>query len=164
MRVWLKTRNGMIVAASALVVVIAILSIALSGDSGNSGTSGMTPGSEEAANPDVSPEQRCVDLWNNDAGNASSGVNWAETLQRAGEMYVSVGFAADFPDKCLFTLAQPNYDTVTQFIESDPANTPGNVHTSGPSGGGSVSGLSEETKQWNATVAEDGTLTLTGGN
>lgn len=74
-----------------------------------------------------------------------------------GDAYVSVGFAADFPDKCLVTFAFPSTDDTLQFIESGGSSPMGpfSVPTNG-----TVGGLPESTKDWNATLSEDGTLRL----
>lgn len=104
-------------------------------------------------------EQRCVDLWNSSTG-SSSGAQWLQMFSRTGDFYGSVGFAEDYPDKCLYTFSNPNSDMAVQFIEADPELTPGGAPTSGPQTG-APGDLPDSVKQWNVQVnSSDGTLTL----
>lgn len=78
-------------------------------------------------------------------------------MSAAGDVYFAVGFNENFADKCLYTMATAT-GAVSQFSEvgSGPQG-PISIVTLGE---GSVNDLDEATKDWNASLASDGTLTL----
>jgi hypothetical protein len=104
-------------------------------------------------------EQRCVKLWNQDAENASTVQSEAVSLASAGRVYVSVGFAADYPDLCLVTLVSPSVRTGMQFLESDTPGGSGEVYM--PEGTVDPTNLDPSLKNWNAEADDSGYLRLT---
>jgi hypothetical protein len=145
---------GGVVAALLLTVVLALGS---NDDSADADT--KTADAEvvtETVDEGPPPEERCVDLWN--GADAETARGMGSVYRSMGDAYVSVGFADDFPDKCMITVAYPSQDRVSQFIES--GSTGGPLGPFGAPSTGNISDLPESTKDWNASMAENGTVTL----
>ena len=149
-------QHGKLIAAAviAAAVIAAILVVVISAGNSNASTD---PGDRVAVRQPAGPppEQRCVDLWNSEANDI--GHQLVGPQVRFGDVYVTVDFAADYPDKCLVTAAFPRTNRSMQFIEA------GGTGTNEPytmMGSGSATNLPASTKNWNATITEDGQLTL----
>jgi type II secretory pathway pseudopilin PulG len=108
-------------------------------------------------------EQRCVDLWNADTRENNLPGGYVDTatgsVSSARDLYVSVGFADDFPDKCLVTVVGSATGTAIQFTETSEAGPAGLGHWSLPRTGNS-STVPQGAKDFNATVDDDGIITL----
>lgn len=149
------------VASLAAVLVLVIGLLALIGGSDESGSDGLAsndPQLDESASSSPPPEQACVDLWNNSDGNHLSRIS--SLAEGGGEVLASVGFSAEFPDRCLVTIVfVDRFDSLTiQFQESQ-------ADLGGPLGGpfrelgfGPVTEFPDSAKQYNATVSPEGTL------
>ena len=147
-----KARAAVFVALAALVVAPVVILLAGSGNS--TPVSDLGEAGQRDPESNELPEQRCVEAWNAEdhPGRTVAGVG----LGQARDIYVSVLFAADFPDKCLVTVAIADSNSAFQFIESrgEPPWRP--VEGSIP-----VSSLDSQTKAWNATVTDpDGAIEL----
>jgi hypothetical protein len=105
------------------------------------------------------PEERCVELWNGSANDGLSASVVGPYARNAGDVYVSVGFAADFPDRCLITVGVPSADRAIQYIEGGVGfpESPYGVANVGE-GVDSVSQLPPSAKQWNAHALSDGSI------
>lgn len=122
---------------------------------------GDTKGSKESSGPaaDAASEnsdlQRCVDSWNAAARSGQgSNANFGKLWLGPTEKYAAVGFSADFPDRCLVTLADPDLDGAAQFQESGEGGWLMTGDTATPSD------IPESAKRWNATRAGEGSLSL----
>ena len=69
---------------------------------------------------------------------------------------MSVGYAADYQDKCLITVVVPEFHVASQFLQT------GGESPLGPFRQEQVepAALPASVKQWNATLGSEGTLTL----
>lgn len=139
----------------AAVALAAVVMIAALGDESEEATPSLA--SEDGLPEDgPAPEQGCVDLWNNGDGNHISRIE--RFAEGGGEVLASVGYSAEFRDRCLVTVVVVDQITspTFQFMESR-----GDV--GGPFrelGYGRVTDFPESARQYNATVAPDGTLSL----
>lgn len=82
----------------------------------------------------------------------------AASFVRGGDVYVSVGFAADYPDECLVTLSAPGMHIAMQFIENRSSYNGDGYQTSG--GELDPNSLDPSLTNWNADVVSDGTISL----
>lgn len=71
-----------------------------------------------------------------------------------GAGYASIGFAADYRDKCQITVSFPNAESFYQFLEANSGSPMGAFSHSGGQGGDAP----DSAKDWNATINTDGTL------
>jgi hypothetical protein len=122
---------------------------------------GSTGGSMDGGSADDSPpapppppaEARCVTLWNSALNRGNRGMMGNSSF---GKPYVSVGFSADYPDKCLLTVSLPDIGRAFQYQEAGT-----NSEAFRMSWSGSSTGLDPTTVGWNASVTADGLLELT---
>lgn len=77
--------------------------------------------------------------------------------QRGSDIYVSVGFSASFPDRCLVTMAVPDFDVANQFMEASTAQR-STIGSFTPGGTTKVADLPPSVQHWNATTDADGNL------
>jgi hypothetical protein len=104
------------VAGLALIVAAVAALTYAKGGSDSSEKDGGERTEPQAVDVDAGPppEQRCVDLWNQSQ-------NFGQTHLRGytnfTDVYLSVDFAAAFPDKCLITAFMPNVETAFQYLE-----------------------------------------------
>lgn len=141
---------------SRYVFVIGAVVVLLSGcGGGSSSTSTDSTASDDAAaaNAERAQNQHCVTVWN---GADNRFASMANSIAGGGDAYVSVGYSADFPDKCLITVAGATTSTAMQFTEAggQTASAVGSYAPVDPSGI-PVSQLDESTKQWNAKVIDE---------
>lgn len=112
--------------------------------------------------PGPTAAEACVARWNSGASeNARSLIGGIARNFQADEVvptYVSAGYSADIPDRCLITVAQPDLGTngiAYQFRETAQGTF------EYPSGHiSSLTALPDSVKQWNAQGDRKGTLTL----
>jgi hypothetical protein len=111
---------------------------------------------DSAAESTPPPEDRCFDLWNDAEENI--GKEFASLLAQGGSgtAYVSVGFGATFPDRCLVTIASPDIDSAQQYREASAQEAGFGAFS--PAGNGTISDLPESVTAWNATVNKEGDL------
>lgn len=107
-------------------------------------------GCDDYVAPPPPPEQRCINLWKS---GLNTGRSEAISLASVGRVYASVGFAADYPDECLVTLASPVISGM-QFVETNNGYAP----TASIDPGDLPSGVT-----WNAVPDSEGNLRLTDG-
>jgi hypothetical protein len=107
-------RFAMLLAPILIVVMIAAIASG-GGDKSTRGSGGDA--GEPAVDSGPPPEQRCVDLFNDPS---SPGPGLIESLQSSADVYVAVGFAASFPDKCLVDVYAPNLDVAFEYLEGGP--------------------------------------------
>jgi hypothetical protein len=148
--------RGKLIAAAGIAAAVIAAALVIVISAGNSNASAAHDDHVAIRQPaGPPPEQRCVDLWNSEANTV--GHQLVGPQVRFGDVYVAVGFAADYPDKCLVTAAFPRTNGSMQFIEA------GGPRTSEPytmMQSGSANNLPASAKDWNATITEDGQLTL----
>jgi hypothetical protein len=139
----------------SLVVLVAIAGVGVALASGGDSKTARSVRDSVYSPPAsaVKPAQRCIDLWN--GGDNSTNRSILAGYGNAGDLYVSVGLAANYPDLCLVTLAVPAADLALQFLESSTFSEPFQ-----PQGDLSASSLDPSVTNWNATIAGDGALTL----
>jgi hypothetical protein len=117
---------------------------------------------QDAKTSKAPEEQRCVKLWNADTrkNNLPGGyLDVAKGVGTAEDLYVSVGFADDFPDKCLVTVVGSASRTALQVTETSEKGPAGLGHWNYPVSGSS-SDVPESVKDFNATVNDRGMITL----
>jgi hypothetical protein len=154
---WTSANQGarLLTVFVAAVALAAVVMIAALGDGSGEATRSLA--SEDGPLEDgPAPEQGCVDLWNNGDGNHISRIE--RFAEGGGEVLASVAYSAEFRDRCLVTVVVVDQITspTFQFMESR-----GDV--GGPFrelGYGRVTDFPESARQYNATVAPDGTLSL----
>jgi len=139
-----------------VVFVIGMLvTTAVAGSAISNAVDASTDGASQSAGGDsyAGDLAQCLDRWN--AGTATTWRAQATVLSLSGgTVYINVGPASDYPDKCLVTVVNPGLDSALQFLETG----------GGPTGAwgfpksGSASSLPDSVKAWNATMASDGTL------
>lgn len=151
-----------------LILTLCLAIIALPGCSSSSTSS---PNDD----PELSAIQDCIDTWNGQPGSdgdlsayetqgASSGSigrvmlsNWRDYEWTA---YISVGFAEDFPDRCLVTAASPDGPQMAvQFVQQ--SNGKFMIVNSG-SRRTTINDLPESVKKWNAEALSNGDLVMQG--
>jgi hypothetical protein len=91
----------------ACAVIIGLLIAVTGGGGGGSSEASETP-YEDTAQASPTAEEICVSQWNSGASNVAKSMAGILTLSGGGDSltYVSAGFAADFPDRCLITFAR----------------------------------------------------------
>ena len=135
-------------AVIALAIVCLVVVFTGGSDSPKIATSGGTP-----------PEARCVQLWNVSTVNRLTGPPGLAMRARSAPIYGSVGFAADYPDKCLWTFSVPDQKFAIQQLESSPDAPFGPI---GLENEVSLGGLPASVKNWNLDVTSDGYISLKG--
>jgi len=139
-----------ILAVIALILVIGLTTvIAGRGDSNQHASTQVVVAPPSAA-------QLCATKWNGSTDSFSTTSKQmvraiSQTGGQATTLYVSAGFSADFPDRCLVTVANPDVGNVVQFTETSQ----GGFRLSGT---GRVSDVPDSAKQWNATMTSDGVM------
>lgn len=144
---------------ASLLGLVLLLALVSEEPSSSNGPAPL-PAAEEEGPP---PEQRCIDKWNSDTseseGPGSTAVTvLAGTTGGASDLYVSVGYAEDFPDKCLVTVADSRSNMASQFTETS-GEGPEVGDWSSPTRV-SVSALDDTTKEFNASIDVQGELSL----
>lgn len=152
----LSTR--MALAIAALVVLALVVAVVANRDEPSPTQS--TVSADDLPDPVPAPEQQCVDLWN-DPSNTSVRELWAPLLTNGATVdYVSVGWAANYPDRCLITVSNPDRRTAMQFLEkggtSDTDYPPGNYDRSSID----PNQLDPSLTGWNASMNPDGSIEL----
>lgn len=134
---------------AGLIGVLALLGIVGLVSLSNSGSRDEEPLAENPpATAAEAPEQGCIDKWNASSSDRNFGRQWLG----GDKLYAAVGFSADFPDRCLVTLASPDMGgQATQIQEANGMWV--------WEGNSSPESVPESAKQWNATREPDGTLT-----
>lgn len=139
-------------------VVIAALLVSACGNEVSDDAPNASEDQATSTTAAETPESRCVDLWNEAGTDESYGkqeiTSVSETLEeRSGSktLYVTVGFDATFPDRCLITFASPDLGVAYQWRESTDAR--GGPYTS--AGGGTIDDLPESVTDWNARTDGD---------
>lgn len=147
-----NARMGRPTAVVLLAGVCALLITALAGcGSSDSKASSGTTTTKAAAGPP--PEQRCVRLWNDPANDLRQIIG--ARLSTGTDAYVSVGFASDYPDKCLVTISLPAIGSASQFLEGGMNGMP----YAFPQEADPAS-LDPSLTNWNATLSDDATMKL----
>jgi zinc-ribbon domain len=148
--------QALIGAGLALAGLIAIaVMLATAGSS----TSHAAADNDASVVDELASLRRCEQLWNSD-GNDQNRQMVQTTARYDGSSYVDVDYDADFPDKCLVTLAFSDYDRSMQFIERGVDRDLGPFKVADM---GAASTLPQSSKGWNAQLnAEDGTIALDG--
>ncbi len=147
-----SNRRALALTVVGLIALVAAIA-GISAMTGDDNTSADADVSVSDNGDEIAALQTCVDRWNSEDNRIKS----VGAMRGVGEGYVSIGFAEDFPDKCLITVAYPTVDRSLQFIEA------GEGSVSGPYGmpqQGTLASLPESTKQWNAQIDPTGTVKL----
>lgn len=163
-------RNTLLVVVTVVgtLVVVALGALAVTAFTGSesSASTTTTVTTDETADTSnataIAPEQRCVDLWNSpendDVPVTDGGTLDPRNAAIVWGPYVSVGFAADYPDLCLITLSDPDSNVAFQFLEQSYP------HSGFALVGGNLTRpayLDPSVTNWNAdTNPEDGTIVL----
>lgn len=145
-------RNRVIVGVGALLTLVAVVVVALA-SSGASSPSSARTNSDATGNPETLPTARCEHLWNSDKNRIYR--SQFSGLAARIHLYVSVGFAADYPDKCLVAISAPNLGYAWELLEGSPS--PDLAFTEQRT---TPDALPPSTKNWNAVINPDGTLHL----
>lgn len=132
-----------------VVIIAAGLAVSCGGDNGSA--SGDSTRDAEGS----SAEERCFELWN--GGEEHIGRQVAKGFAQQTTVYATVGFDATFPDRCLVTVAAPDFNSAQQCRES--SGSEGGLGPWSPAADGDVAGPPDSVKQWNAAVDESGALT-----
>jgi hypothetical protein len=108
------------------------------------------------------PEQRCVGLWNRDSSVDGGRSELADLLENGvtlSDVYVSVGFSSDLPDKCLLNFAI-SFGGGYQLFQYMQGTSQGPLFAEN---GGAIplAQADASLKQWNARlVSKDGRVAL----
>jgi len=143
------------VGVGLIVLVAVVVAVAGGGDGDSSGGAADGVAEADLVAAERAGNERCAELWNSTENQTWKGL--AGTQSNTGDAYVSVGFAADYPDKCLITVSIPAIRTARQFMES------GGDIGAGPFGmpvDADPNSLDPSLTNWNASIDEEGTITL----
>ncbi|WP_328626066.1 hypothetical protein OHA88_16215 [Streptomyces sp. NBC_00353] len=125
-------------------------------DGGNDSSEDNADGSGVPANqPDLLGT--CIASWNKNNMN-KAGVGSVQTAAQTSAKptaYVHVGANEMFPDRCMITVANPSTMIAEQFVQDG-----GSGWGVAPAWYGSASQLDESVIDWNASMAQDGTITV----
>ena len=117
--------------------------------------SGGSPPATTDQSAVLTPEEQCVKRWNED----KSGLRLGVLYVFIGETpYVSVGFSADYPDRCLITASNPDRDKAVQFLETRNGSF---KQVGGLGNFLSSSHLDPSVTRWNASADRNGNVMLT---
>lgn len=146
----LRTRviAGVSVALVAVLVVIA----ALAGGQSDSPPPLADTDTVSTVDPGPPPEQRCVNLWNGSAERDDRFRN------RPADAYVSVGFLAEYPDRCVVTVASLSTTPALAFIYRE--NRSSSERNYDLIFSGLTDQLPETNTDWNATMDSTGDVAL----
>lgn len=143
-------RHAARLATGATLVVLALAAAGC-------GSSSTTPEATPPVAPVVAPEQRCVDRWNRLAARVWPsgkppviGKYFSVELIDLFKNYVSVGFSADYPDRCLITASNPDKGLASQWFETPGGRLPFRRVDLNPEA------LDPSTTNWNARVVQTG--------
>lgn len=105
--------------------------------------------------------QDCVDRWNS-SSNEQIREMLSIAVQLSGSSYVNVGWAADYPDRCLITVSIPERQAAQQYLQnpdSDEESGPLSTDYSFPR---SIdpSTLDASLTEWNASADAEGFVSL----
>lgn len=127
-------------AGAALIAVVALVAFQAGGSADSAGVSPTDSATEnEVSNgPDLA---RCVRLYNENGPLRASLAQHA----RVSDTYVEIAYAADYPDRCLITLDQPDRHVRRQVLEGSDGFP---RHADRVEGG--------DAGDWNATISRDG--------
>jgi hypothetical protein len=137
----IRARHGLALAGIALLAV----SVAGCGSSSGSGDDANANGAPAAVAP---APQRCVGLWDG----AANDVRGTLADPSFGDSYVSVGFASNYPDRCLITFSFPNLPIAWQYLEGGMGSSWTMLAELKPVA------LDESVTHWNASLGEDGSI------
>jgi hypothetical protein len=118
----------------------------------------MTPTDRVSTGGSDPPEQRCIELWNGSSNARQSAQVVGPYARNAGDVYVTVGFASDFPDRCLITVGVPSADRAIQYLEGGQSGFTESPYGVANLSVDSVSQLPPSAKQWNARALSDGSI------
>jgi hypothetical protein len=150
-------RRGLLAVSAVAVLVVAVIAVAMSASEGDKDaqpagdSSGSAPLNEARAQ--AAPEDRCFTLWNSSNDRVKRLYAY---LPKSGDVYVSMGFAADFPDKCLITLGSLRTGQAAQFIEGGVSGLDNQSFGIIPGTPRRVAELPDSAMQWNARMIDDG--------
>ncbi len=148
----MRRRRAAVLGVAILAVVAAIILALGGGGSGQSSPSGREVGTVPAGSH---PEQRCVDNWNKpeNLGHQLVRAHLRAAHGQNTSVNVSVGFSAEYPDRCLIVVSAFEGRQNSEFLEG--GGIPGLPYSvSNPNR------LSPSEENWNASANPDGTLTL----
>jgi len=146
----------LLVALVAAAWLIPSIDIPLVGeaDSSTTGSSDVNESIREA-DADEAALRRCVLLWNKADNTAAR-----NTLAVSEGEYVSVTLSAQYPDRCLVTIANPRLDLSAQLLESGSAS----AYPYDQIASGSASTLPQSVTHWNASpYGAEGGIALNSG-
>ena len=152
-----RARVSVLMAVAVIIALAVAVAVTGDDDEGSSASSPSTAAGNAQADADV-----CAERWNSGATEGAKRIVGllARDLQGgSAPVYVSAGYSADVPDRCLITAAQPDHPgggTVHQFVEK----AGGTFDFPTSAAGGSVASLPESTKQWNAQADESGDIAV----
>jgi hypothetical protein len=136
-------------------VIGAVSMLLLAGCGGGSSSTSTSPSTSDHASiatAERAANELCVKLWN---GTENRFSEMANSIAGGGDAYVSVGYSADFPDKCLVTVAGATTSTAMQFTEAGGQTASLGSYAPVDPDGIPVSQLDESSKQWNAKVIDE---------
>lgn len=155
---WYASKTALAIAVSALVLVVgaAIVIVGLA-----VGTSVFSDEAEEARFEQdlqqIVAEERAFYQDAIDAFNDSFATDWVASFVVWGEVYASIGRAADYPDAALVTVVSPGANKAHQWVFSPDADE---LDVAWRGREVAPAYLDESVKQWNLDVRQDGTLAL----
>lgn len=159
---FLKLRKRVLAVGVAVVLVFAVAGISYA--VGRDQNTRDRPAATEPRNYEGETEaealsqalQHCLDIWNDETNGPTRTLLASATL---GESlpYVSIGYAANYPDRCLVTASNPSFGArALQFLEDGSYGaTFRTLSTDVP-----LASLDEFTKAWNASSDTQGYLSL----
>ncbi|MGW3764265.1 hypothetical protein [Streptomyces sp. NPDC005131] len=144
-------------------IVVAVLAAGGVGFAITRQSDGGNDSSEDSASTSGVPADQpdplgsCIASWNkNNTNKANVGsVQTAAQTSSKPTAYVNVGASDMFPDRCMITVANPSTMIAEQFVQDG-----GSGWGVAPAWFGQASQLDESVIDWNASMAQDGTITV----
>jgi hypothetical protein len=133
--------------------------IAASGSSSESDDrAAADTGNAPAYEGELTALRRCQRLWNSAGNNNNRAM--AKGMAEHSAAYVDVDYAADYPDKCLVTVAFSDFNRAMQLMKSGTDSAYGPYRWMGTN---DADALPAASKGWSAKLnAADGFITVTG--
>lgn len=148
-----KAQAGIVGVLILAVGVGLAIAIETKNDKGSASSAESGGGASESEATDI---DKCVASWNSgvteNVRSLVKNIGGASLSGGGAQLYASTGYSADFPDRCLVTIANPDIRQAVQVQE----DSSGSFILSKTA---SLGELPDSVKQWNAGVDKDGFLT-----